>query len=371
MIVEGELVGELVVEGSLMGAAWGRHDRLGAIGGQRHPHSLRRRRAGRRWLVCCWPQCFVRQITRPLVDLTHASRQIAQGDLSVRVAVKSSDEVGELTDTFNQMAASLEEQETLRRNLMADIAHELRTPLTGIQGAVEAMQDGVFPADAENLEALHAQVLLLNRLVDDLRTLANAEAGQLALEKAPVDLAELCRRQVSGLQFQAAERSISLTVAAPPEPLLVDADSQRLNQVLLNLLDNALRHTPNGGAVAVNVHGSAAEVFVTVTDSGPGIPAAELPYVFDRFYRGDRSRSRVTGGTGLGLAIARQLVEAHGGRIWVDSPPPGADPRRRVWPDAAAAGKRGCFTFPSNLGCIIVGARHSQGYDRDTFAVLQ
>ena len=114
--------------------------------------------------------------------------------------------MGELTDTFNQMAASLEEQETLRRNLMADIAHELRTPLTGIQGAVEAMQDGVFPADAENLEALHAEVLLLNRLVDDLRTLANAEAGQLALEKAPVDLAELCRRQVNALQFRAAEQ---------------------------------------------------------------------------------------------------------------------------------------------------------------------
>ena len=266
----------------------------------------------------------MRQITRPLVDLTHASRQIARGDLSVRVAVKSSDEVGELTDTFNQMAASLEEQETLRRNLMADIAHELRTPLTGIQGAVEAMQDGVFPADAENLEALHAQVLLLNRLVDDLRTLANAEAGQLALEKAPVDLAELCRRQVSGLQFQAAERTISLTDYRPARATVVDADSQRLNQVLLNLLDNALRHTPNGGAVAVTVHGSAAELFVTVTDSGPGIPAEELPHVFDRFYRGDRSRSRVTGGTGLGIAIARQLVEAHGGRIWVDSPPPGA-----------------------------------------------
>ena len=193
------------------------------------------------------------------------------------MAVKSSDEVGELSNTFNQMTASLEKQETLRRNLMADIAHELRTPLTGIQGAVEAMQDGVFPADAENLEALHALVLLLNRLVDDLRTLANAEAGQLPLEKAPVELVELCQRQVSALQFQAAERSIGLTVAAPPKPLLVDADSQRLNQVLLNLLDNALRHTPNEGTVAVQIHGSATELFLTVTDSGPGIPAQSCP----------------------------------------------------------------------------------------------
>ena len=211
----------------------------------------------------------------------------------------------------------------LRRNLMADIAHELRTPLTGMQGAVEAMQDGVFPTDAENLAALHTQVLLLNRLVDDLRTLANAEAGQLRLEKAPVELVELCRRQVSALQFHAAERSINLEVVAPPEPLWVDADSQRLNQVLLNLLDNALRHTPNAGTVAVQIHGSVTELFLTVTDSGPGIPVAELPSVFDRFYRGDRSRNRGTGGTGLGLAIARQLIEAHGGRIWVDSPPPG------------------------------------------------
>jgi signal transduction histidine kinase len=266
---------------------------------------------------------LVRQLTRPLVDLTNASRRITHGDLGVRVPVKSSDEIGELTATFNQMATSLEQQETLRRNLMADVAHELRTPLTGIQGAVEAMQDGVFPVDAENLEALHAQVLLLNRLVDDLRTLANAEAGQLALEKAPVDLADLCRRQVSALQLRAHDRQIDLTITAPPAATLVEADSQRLNQVLLNLLDNALRHTPGGGAVAVAVHTVHDEVLVTVTDNGPGIPTPELPHVFDRFYRGDRSRCRETGSTGLGLAIARQLVEAHGGRIWVDSPPPG------------------------------------------------
>jgi signal transduction histidine kinase len=201
----------------------------------------------------------------------------------------------------------------------------LRTPLTGIQGAVEAMQDGVFPADAENLEALHAQVLLLNRLVDDLRTLANAEAGQLTLEKASVDLTELCRRQVGALQLRAAEQGVILTIAARAgASIWVEADSQRLDQVLLNLLDNALRHTPPGGAVTLDLHCHQSEVFVTVSDDGQGIAAADLPHVFDRFYRGDRSRNRTTGGTGLGLAIARQLVEAHGGRIWVDSPPPGA-----------------------------------------------
>jgi signal transduction histidine kinase len=186
IVVEGALVGELVVEGSLMSAA--------AVEPTRLVSSVTRAVFFGAVIAAVaglgLAALFVRQITRPLVDLTHASRRIAQGELDVRVPVISSDEVGELAQTFNQMAATLEKQEMLRRNLMADITHELRTPLTGIQGAVEAMQDGVFPADAENLEALHAEVLLLNRLVDDLRTLANAEAGQLVLEIAPVDLVE-------------------------------------------------------------------------------------------------------------------------------------------------------------------------------------
>ena len=319
VIVDGALVGELVVEGSLMGAT--ALDPAPLVGSVTRTVFFAAVIAALAGLGLA--AVLIRQLTRPLVDLTHASRRIAHGDLSVSVPVKSGDEIGELTATFNQMAASLKQQETLRRNLMADIAHELRTPLTGIQGAVEAMQDGVFPADAENLEALHAQVLLLNRLVDDLRTLANAEAGQLVLEIAPVDLADLCRRQVSAMQLRAAERGIVLALHAPAQAP-TQADGQRLNQVLLNLLDNALRHTPAGGTVCVNLHADDTGFYITVTDSGPGIPPADLPYVFDRFYRGDRSRTRVTGGSGLGLAIARQIVVAHGGRIWVDSPPPGA-----------------------------------------------
>jgi signal transduction histidine kinase len=321
VIVDGALVGELVVEGSLMGAT--ALDPAPLVGSVTRTVFFAAVIAALAGLGLA--AVLIRQLTRPLVDLTHASRRIAHGDLNVRVPVKSGDEIGELTATFNQMAASLERQETLRRNLMADVAHELRTPLTGIQGAVEAMQDGVFPADAENLEALHEQVLLLNRLVDDLRTLAIAEAGQLRLERAPVDLVELSRRQVSALHLRAAEHGITLTLDAPPPAgAWVDGDSQRLNQVLLNLLDNALRHTPAGGTVTLAVRATDAAVFVTVTDDGPGIPAADLPHVFDRFYRGDRARSRSTGGTGLGLAIARQLVEAHGGSMWVNSPPPGA-----------------------------------------------
>lgn len=321
IIVDGALVGELVVEGSLMGAAT--VDPASLVGSVTRAVFFAAVLAAVTGLTLA--AVFVRQITRPLVDLTHASRRIARGDLGVRLPVRSADEVGELTATFNQMAASLEKQESLRRNLMADIAHELRTPLTGIQGAVEAMQDGVFPADAENLAALHAEVLLLNRLVDDLRTLANAEARQLSLKKAPVDLADLCRRQVNALQRRASERGVILTFTHPTQTPPIKADVQRLSQVLLNLLDNALRHTPEGGSVVVSLYVDNDNVYVTVTDSGVGIPAVDLPHVFDRFYRGDRSRTRATGGSGLGLAIARQIVEAHGGCMWVDSPPPGAD----------------------------------------------
>ncbi|MCB9115892.1 MAG: HAMP domain-containing protein [Caldilineaceae bacterium] len=320
VIVDDELVGELVVEGSLMGA--GMVDTAPVVESITRTVFIAAVIAALTGLLLA--AVLVRQITRPLVDLSHASRRIAAGDLHVRVPVKSDDEVGELTDTFNQMAASLEQQETLRQSMMADIAHELRTPLTGLQGAIEAMQDGVFPADAENLEALHVEVLLLNRLVDDLRTLANAEAGQLALEKAPVDVAELCRSQVNAMQFRAAEKGITLTATCPAQAPPVVADAQRLNQVLLNLIDNALRHTPAGGTIIATVYANATELFVTVTDDGPGIAAGDLPHLFDRFYRGDRSRTRATGGSGLGLAIARQIVEAHGGSMWVDSPPPGA-----------------------------------------------
>lgn len=320
ILVDGALTGELVVEGSLMGA--GMVDTAPVVESITRTVFIAAVIAALAGLLLA--AVLVRQITRPLVDLSHASRRIAAGDLRVRLPVRSDDEVGELTDTFNQMAASLEQQETLRRSMMADIAHELRTPLTGLQGAIEAMQDGVFPADADNLEALHAEVLLLNRLVDDLRTLANAEAGQLVLEKAPVDLAELCRGQVNAMQFRAAAKAITLAANCPAQVPLVEADTQRLNQVLLNLIDNALRHTPAGGDITATVHANATDLFVTVTDNGPGIAAGDLPHIFDRFYRGDRSRTRTTGGSGLGLAIARQIVEAHGGGMWVDSPPPGA-----------------------------------------------
>ncbi|MBX3001630.1 MAG: HAMP domain-containing protein [Caldilineaceae bacterium] len=266
---------------------------------------------------------LIRQITRPLAQLNSAAKEIAVGDLNVRVNVASRDEVGQLGETFNGMVASLATQESLRRNLMADIAHELRTPLTGIQGTVEAMQDGIFPMSAEPLESIHEGVMLLNRLVEDLRTLAHAEAGQLSLHKERVDPAALAARARTAQLPQAQQRNIALSLSVADALPTIWGDEERLQQVLGNLLANALRHTPSGGAVDLNLSAANGQVDIAVVDSGEGIDPADLPYVFNRFYRGDPSRSRSTGGSGLGLAIVRQLVEAHGGHVRVESPPAG------------------------------------------------
>lgn len=312
-------VGELVAEGGLMVGASARNNSL--VAGVTRAVVVAGLTAGLVGLLMAL--LLVRQITRPLGSLMHAASQIAGGDRSVRVAVQSHDELGELATTFNQMASSLETQETLRRNLMADVAHELRTPLAGIQGTVEALQDGIFPLTNENLQAVHEQTMLLNRLVEDLRTLANAEAGQLSLDRMPLNLAELCQRQVTAFQPQALLKAVQLTFHDTPETPLINGDAQRLSQVLNNLLDNALRHTPNGGAIQVALTSAKEAVRLAVIDNGEGIPSDALPHLFDRFYRADGSRNRRTGGSGLGLAIARQLVHAHGGQIWVESPPTG------------------------------------------------
>ena len=279
---------------------------------------------------------LVRQITRPLTALADASRRIAQGDLTVRVPAQSQDELAQLGGSFNRMAAALETQETLRRHLMADVAHELRTPLTAIQGTVEAIQDGIFPLTSESLEPIHEEALLLGRLVEDLRTLAQAEAGRLSLNLAPLNVAEVVERIVSGQLPAAQQAGVELSWRAEEGLPTVYGDSQRIAQVFANLLSNALRHTPAGGAIEVTVRAaqdlpgfpkpgrsdSSPGLLLSVQDSGPGIAPADLPHIFDRFYRGDASRSRGTGGSGLGLSIARQLVEAHAGRIWAESPPP-------------------------------------------------
>ena len=263
---------------------------------------------------------LVRQITRPLEQVADAAGQIAQGNLAVRVNAAGKDETAALARSFNQMAGDLERQERSRRRLMHDIAHELRTPLAGMQGLVEGMQDGILPADQETLAALHSDVLMLGRLIQDLRTLAEADAGHAALHLAPLDPVELCRGQVNALQGAAAERQVTLRYSGAPQLPLIPGDRLRLGQVLRNLLDNGLRHTPPGGQIEVGAIATAGHVIITVSDDGEGIPAAALPHLFERFYRVDSSRSRESGGSGLGLAIARQWVEAHGGTIAVASP---------------------------------------------------
>ncbi|GAB4400479.1 MAG: ATP-binding protein [Anaerolineales bacterium] len=263
------------------------------------------------------------QVTSPLRALTRAARRVAGGDLAQRIPVRSRDEVGELTQAFNEMAAALERNEQARRNMIADIAHELRTPLTAIRGNLEGILDGVFPASGESVAPVYEQTLLLSRLVDDLRDLALADAGQLRLERRPLDVAELLQGVAAAVQPQAAAQGIHLEVrvaeALPP----VHADPMRMRQVLLNLVGNALRHTPEGGAITLAAEAAEGAITVSVRDTGPGIDPADLPRIFDRFYRGDPSRARDSGGHGLGLAIVKRWVELHGGRVWAENLPSG------------------------------------------------
>ena len=263
------------------------------------------------------------QLLRPVRALTQAAHGMAQGDLSQRVAVRGKDEIAELGHTFNQMAGSLQQAEEARRAMTADIAHELRTPLAVQRANLEALQDGIYPLNPENLQPVLEQNRLLTRLVDDLRTLAMADAGQLTLERTPADLGELVRQVVERFQPQADRQGVKLELAMPGKTPLVSVDAIRVEQILTNVLSNGLRYTPQGGTIWVNVQGKGPEVIVTVRDSGPGIPEESLPFVFERFYRVDKARARAEGGSGLGLAIARQLARAHGGELSAANHPQG------------------------------------------------
>jgi signal transduction histidine kinase len=261
---------------------------------------------------------LARQLTAPLQTLTRAARRLTQGDMP-QVEVRGQDEIGQLGQAFNQMAQSLAQQETLRRNLMADIAHELRTPLSVIRADLEALLDGVFPPTPEALASLHEETLLLTRLVEDLRDLAQARAGQLRLARQPTDLADLLRGVVVSFHLLAESQGQALRLDLPPDLPPVFVDPQRVRQVVANLLSNALRHAATeGGQVRLSAIQQTGEVQVSVADNGPGITPQDLPHVFDRFWQGGGGRPE---GSGLGLTIARELVRAHGGRIWVESEP--------------------------------------------------
>lgn len=258
---------------------------------------------------------LTRRALQPLNTLATAAGQIGAGDLAYRVPVQARDEVGRLAARFNAMAAALERDEQLRRQMVDDIAHELRTPLTVMQGHLEALQDGVFALDVDALRPIYDETLLLTRLVGDLRDLATAEAGRLPLELAPLDPAALLARAEREFHSEAEAAGVALTVQAPAGLPRIHGDAQRLGQVLANLLSNALRYTPRGGRVTLSAAVEGPWVRLDVADTGAGIAPEDLPLVFERFYRADRARRRDAHHSGLGLAIARQLVEAHGGTL--------------------------------------------------------
>ncbi|HEY9086854.1 MAG TPA: ATP-binding protein [Anaerolineaceae bacterium] len=270
---------------------------------------------------------FSDRILRPVSDLTRAAERLSTGDLTQRVPVRGHDELTILASTFNGMTESLQHSEERRRAMTADIAHELRTPLAVQRAQIEAMQDGIYTLSTENLQTVLDQNELLSRLVDDLRTLALADAGELSLERTWVSVPDLIDR-VTG-RFRAAAKShkiqleTELVTAPGSQCPPVWGDPVRLEQILNNLLSNALRFTPDGGMIALRASCSAAEVMISVRDTGPGIQAELLPHVFERFYRADRARNREEGGSGLGLAIARHLALAHAGTLDAGNHPDG------------------------------------------------
>ncbi len=265
------------------------------------------------------------QLVKPVGQLTQAAAQMARGDLSQRVPARSGDELATLGTAFNQMAASLQKAEGNRREMTADIAHELRTPIAVQRAHLEALQDGVYPLTAENLQPVLDQTEMLTRLVEDLRTLALADAGELVLERADVDLSSLAGGVLERFRPEANSRQVELAITdrLPAGQPALHLDRGRIEQVLNNLMSNGLRHTPAGGKIDLYLETAGRQVILRVADSGAGIPQDSLGHIFERFYRADRSRSREEGGTGLGLAIARQLALAHGGDLSAHNRPEG------------------------------------------------
>ena len=264
------------------------------------------------------------QVLRPVQQLTRAAQTLAAGDLTHQVPIRGNDELATLGQAFNKMTDSLRKSEEQRRAMTADIAHELRTPLAVQRANLEALLDGIYPLTADNLQPILDQTNLLTRLVDDLRTLALADAGELRLEKTEVNFGEVLTGILDQFRSAAEMRQVTLVFSNPPDnSIIVEGDPDRLAQIMNNLLSNALRYTPEGGSITLKMIRTQEQVTLKVHDSGPGIPPEALPHLFERFYRADRSRSREKGGTGLGLAIARHLAAAHGGNLTASNHPQG------------------------------------------------
>jgi len=264
---------------------------------------------------------LARGMTQPLRDMAEAARRMETGDYGQRVHTKSRDEVGRLADAFNRMSAELEGVERLRRDLVANVSHELKTPISALRAHLENLLDGVEQANPETLQVMLGQSERLGRLVEQLLDLSRLESGDVPLDRQTVPIAPLVSDVLTEIEVSRADRDVEVESAIPRDVPAAFADRERMHQVLFNLLDNAVRFTPEGGHIEVSASWHNGSVEVRVTDDGVGIPAEHLPHLFERFYRADEARSRDDGGTGIGLAIARSVIEAHGGRIWAESQP--------------------------------------------------
>lgn len=261
---------------------------------------------------------LARTISRPVRELTGATKRVAGGELGIQVPVRTEDELGELANSFNQMSADLAQSNQVRRQMTADVAHDLRTPLSVILGYTEALSDGKLQGTPQMYGVMHSEAQHLSHLIDDLRFLSLADAGELPLERRNVSPLDLLNRTAASNHAAAEQKQIDLQVQGAPDLPDLNVDPERMAQVLGNLTSNALRHTPAGGTIVLTARSEVEGVLLQVRDTGSGIAAADLPYIFHRFYRGDLSRQQ-TGESGLGLAIAKSIVEAHGGRITAES----------------------------------------------------
>ncbi|EST55816.1 histidine kinase [Brevibacillus panacihumi W25] len=271
-------------------------------------------------LLVCFASIFIaRRIARPITDMSNAAQAVAKGDLSVRVAVpEEKDELSILVEAFNNLVQNLQQQEELRKRLTSDIAHELRTPLNTLLAQTEGMLDGIWEATPEHLEATRSEVLRLTRIVSDLDQVIQVEAGARHISEEVINLHDVVESVVESMTAAFQLHGIQLTSHLNTAAWML-GDSQRLAQVVANLFTNSLKHTPQGGEVMVKVEKKEQTIEIKVVDNGTGIPLGDLPFVFERFYRGDRSRKREKGGAGLGLTIVKGIVEAHQGKITISS----------------------------------------------------
>ena len=264
---------------------------------------------------------FTKRIISPLYKLDAGVKEFARGNYKARVTLDSQDEFGRLGEAFNAMAQSVERNEEVKRNMTADVAHELRTPLSILQGNLESLQAGIIKPDPEVISSLHDEIIRISMLVNDLQDISLAEAGKLNLTLKDGDMDELFQKVSQAFHYELTLKNITIKIETPEQKISINMDRDKIMQVLLNLMGNALRYTPEGGRIILGAKMKESQVIVYVSDNGPGIKPEDLPYIFERFYRSRKDYDKKNGGSGLGLAIAKGYVEAHGGSIWVENNP--------------------------------------------------